>query len=184
MASAALLSRNPITGIAGCCARAVRGDVTVAPPRSVMNSRRRIFRSQAQETQHCIGSNEYFDRIGAGSASKPLPQCTANVADGSKPEFTPPQQHLRGPPNPARSALVLVHHGVRRSQAMVRPSPPQRNWWDNLIKGYHIIVKPGGPGRCRRTAFCGGVCTHRRAFAIRRSARDEPSEEPIDNSKN
>jgi hypothetical protein len=25
--------------------------------------------------------------------------------------------HLRGPPHPARSALVLVHHGVRRSEA-------------------------------------------------------------------
>ena len=39
------------------------------------------IRSQPHETQHCIGSNEYFDR--GLPASKPLPQCTANVADGS-----------------------------------------------------------------------------------------------------
>ena len=33
-------SRNPITGIAGCCARAASGHAAAAPPRSVMNSRR------------------------------------------------------------------------------------------------------------------------------------------------
>src|SRR5436309_10059969 len=36
------LLRNPITGIAGCCARAASGHVAAAPPRSVMNSRRFI----------------------------------------------------------------------------------------------------------------------------------------------
>ena len=35
------------------------------------------IRSQAH-SQHCIGSNEYFDRAQTGI--KPLPQCTANVA--------------------------------------------------------------------------------------------------------
>jgi hypothetical protein len=30
----------PITGIAGCCARAASGHATAAPPSSVMNSRR------------------------------------------------------------------------------------------------------------------------------------------------
>ena len=34
------LLRNPITGIAGCCARAASGHATAAPPSSVMNSRR------------------------------------------------------------------------------------------------------------------------------------------------
>ena len=34
------LPRNPITGIAGCCARAAIGHAAAAPPRSVMNSRR------------------------------------------------------------------------------------------------------------------------------------------------
>ena len=34
------VSRNPITGIAGCCARAASGHATAAPPSSVMNSRR------------------------------------------------------------------------------------------------------------------------------------------------
>ena len=32
--------RNPITGIAGCCARAASGHVAAAPPSSVMNFRR------------------------------------------------------------------------------------------------------------------------------------------------
>ena len=32
--------RNPITGIAGCCARAASGHAAAAPPSSVMNSRR------------------------------------------------------------------------------------------------------------------------------------------------
>jgi hypothetical protein len=35
------LWRNPITGIAGCCARAASGHATAAPlPKSAMNSRR------------------------------------------------------------------------------------------------------------------------------------------------
>ena len=34
--------RNPITGIAGCCARAASGHAAAAPPSSVMNSRRFI----------------------------------------------------------------------------------------------------------------------------------------------
>jgi len=32
--------RNPITGIAGCCARTVSGHATAAPPSSDMNFRR------------------------------------------------------------------------------------------------------------------------------------------------
>ena len=34
--------KNPITGIAGCCARAASGQAAAAPPSSVMNSRRFI----------------------------------------------------------------------------------------------------------------------------------------------
>jgi hypothetical protein len=37
--------RNPMTGIAGCCARAANGHATAAPPSSVMNWRRPIIRS-------------------------------------------------------------------------------------------------------------------------------------------
>jgi hypothetical protein len=33
-------SRSPISGIAGCCARAVSGHAAAAPPRRVMNARR------------------------------------------------------------------------------------------------------------------------------------------------
>ena len=38
--AAAVLLKNPITGIAGCCARAANGHAATAPPKSVMNSRR------------------------------------------------------------------------------------------------------------------------------------------------
>src|SRR4051794_17852478 len=41
-AAAEPLLRNPTTGIAGCCACAASGQVITAPPKSVMNSRRRI----------------------------------------------------------------------------------------------------------------------------------------------
>jgi hypothetical protein len=34
--------RNPITGIAGCCARAASGHTAAAPPMSEMNVRRFI----------------------------------------------------------------------------------------------------------------------------------------------
>ena len=37
------LKKNPITGIAGCCARAVSGHAAAAPPNTPRNSRRLIF---------------------------------------------------------------------------------------------------------------------------------------------
>ena len=42
VASGDVAWRNPITGIAGCCARAASGHAAAAPPSSVMNSRRLI----------------------------------------------------------------------------------------------------------------------------------------------
>jgi hypothetical protein len=42
-------------------ARAVSGHATAAPPKSVMNSRRCMSAPKLRR-QHCIGSNEYFDR--------------------------------------------------------------------------------------------------------------------------
>ena len=44
----------------GCCARAATGQAA-APPRRLMNSRRRISAPNLRG-QHCIGLNEYFDR--------------------------------------------------------------------------------------------------------------------------
>ena len=46
--------RNPITGIAGCCARAANGHAA-APPISVMNSRRRISWPGTARNIHIIG---------------------------------------------------------------------------------------------------------------------------------
>jgi hypothetical protein len=42
--SADALFRNPITGIADCCARAASGHAAAAPPSSVMKSRRVLIR--------------------------------------------------------------------------------------------------------------------------------------------
>ena len=53
--------RNPITGIARCCARAASGQ---APPHrraSVMNSRRFMSDPKVRK-RHLSGSNDYFDR--------------------------------------------------------------------------------------------------------------------------
>jgi len=43
LAGRRITSRNPITGIAACCARAASGHAAAAPPSSDMNSRRLIF---------------------------------------------------------------------------------------------------------------------------------------------
>ena len=59
------VSRRPITGIAGCCARAASGHAAVAPQRRLMNSRRRISAPKLRG-QHCTGSNEYFDKTETG----------------------------------------------------------------------------------------------------------------------
>src|SRR5262249_29566935 len=48
------LLRNPITGIAGCCARATSGHVAAAPPRSVMKSRRFIIRSPRRPARAAV----------------------------------------------------------------------------------------------------------------------------------
>src|SRR6516162_3635371 len=51
--------RNPITGIAACCARAASGHPTAAPPIRVMNSRRLIgFLLQAEEKSYHTDERE------------------------------------------------------------------------------------------------------------------------------
>ena len=98
--SAAVFMSTPMRRTrSACCARAASGQATAAPPRSVMNSRRRISPPKVRG-QHCIGSDDYCDR-GSNRASKPLPQCTRNVSDGSKPECLP---------NPRISALASYGH--------------------------------------------------------------------------
>jgi hypothetical protein len=59
--AADLLLRNPITGIAGSCARAARGQATngeaVAPPSSAMNARRLMEPATARsEAQACFSA--------------------------------------------------------------------------------------------------------------------------------
>jgi hypothetical protein len=47
--------RNPIIGIAACCARAASGQAVAAPPSSVMNSRNASF-------NHLVGAGEHRNR--------------------------------------------------------------------------------------------------------------------------
>ena len=54
--------RNPITGIAGCCARAASGHAAAAPPRSVMNSRR-LIRSPRRRARAASAARE-AERLG------------------------------------------------------------------------------------------------------------------------
>ena len=48
--------RKPTIGIAACCACAAIGQVTAAPPKSVMNSRRRMTAPNCRNL-HTTGSN-------------------------------------------------------------------------------------------------------------------------------
>jgi hypothetical protein len=57
MASDDLLSRNPTTGIAGCCARATAGhasEIAAEPPTSVMNLRRRMCPQKTHPAQQSL----------------------------------------------------------------------------------------------------------------------------------
>ena len=57
------LLRNPITGIAGCCARAASGHAAAAPPSSVMNSRRsHSITSSARASS--VGGTVEAERLG------------------------------------------------------------------------------------------------------------------------
>ncbi len=54
------LCRNPITGRAGCCARAASGHATAAPPNSVMNSH--LFTRSFVANLH-PGRQQVFQRV-------------------------------------------------------------------------------------------------------------------------
>ena len=61
--AAVVLLRNPITGIAGCCARAASGHAAAAPPSSVMNSRRsHSITSSARASS--VGGTVEAERLG------------------------------------------------------------------------------------------------------------------------
>ena len=66
----------------GCCA-ALRasGHAAAVPPRSVMNSRRRISAPNAQGPAIVAASDEYL--IGLKPGVKPLPECTRLCPVGS-----------------------------------------------------------------------------------------------------
>ena len=70
--------RNPITGIAGCCARAARGHAAAAPPRSV-TKRRRSFDHLVGGASSCAGSiPRALDVVRLMTGAPPLPFCSGD----------------------------------------------------------------------------------------------------------
>ena len=67
---------SPITGIGRCCARAASGHPAAAPPRSVMNSRRRMSCPQTRPAIYHITG-----RSGRCASQRNLP---AYVGSGSR----------------------------------------------------------------------------------------------------
>ena len=70
-----------MTGIAGCCARAVSGHAAAAPPSSVMNSRRLMgplnssgYTLPLLETENCLVHHSKIDQrmTGVGHGTNPL----------------------------------------------------------------------------------------------------------------
>src|SRR6476659_1541606 len=70
------VSTKPLVRAAPTCARDASGHAATAPPRRLMNSRRRISTPKVSG-QHCIGLNEDVDSAQTGH-QKPLPRCTTN----------------------------------------------------------------------------------------------------------
>ena len=80
-----------------------------APPRRMMNSRRRIS-SPKLRGQHCIGSDKYFDR--GSNRHQPMPQCTANVRFGSLADICNANRHVRFTPNSGHYPLAPAKKGT------------------------------------------------------------------------
>jgi hypothetical protein len=96
---------------------------------------------QNPKLPHC-NSNGRFTSISGHAAASSRPRSGARCQRLGRAELPPPCDskacaalkllsfhpkiwgELRGPPHPARSALVLVHHRVRRSQAGHLPDTP------------------------------------------------------------
>ena len=121
------LLRNPTTGIATCCARAATGHAATAPPRRLVNSRRRISAPKLRG-QHCIGSEEYFDRAQPGHqnhcrSAQPMSLMDHKPRRRSGPGASLCPQYLQSRPN-LRTAGMLHRSGQRRtcqqSRAMVK----------------------------------------------------------------
>src|SRR5262249_43517890 len=80
--SSDVLLRNPITGIAGCCARAASGH-TAAPATSVMNSRRLIVAPRGQNhARHRLTAVRVLER-GEGDVNCDQLFWAGNVGSGS-----------------------------------------------------------------------------------------------------
>src|SRR5215831_13552325 len=81
MPSDDLLSRKPITGIAGCCARAASGHAAAAPPSVAKNRPRRIGLrpSEARRGRERGSARCQMQEISAGKFHSALPAFRATV---------------------------------------------------------------------------------------------------------
>src|SRR3954453_17648890 len=76
---------NPITGMAGCCARATSGHVAAAPVKSPINSRR-CMSDPTLKRRYLSGSNEYFVALKSDYQTNVVAQrqCPLRVKNGPK----------------------------------------------------------------------------------------------------
>ena len=116
------LLRNPTTGVATCCARAATGHAATAPPRRLVNSRRRISAPKLRG-QHCIGSEEYFDRAQPGHQNHCRSAQPMSLMDHKPRRRSGPGASLR--PQYLQSRRSFVHRSERR-QVHNRTHAPQQ----------------------------------------------------------
>jgi hypothetical protein len=101
------LLRYPITGIAGCCARAVNGHATTVLLKSLMNSRR-LMASPAPRTTSGINRISHFW----------IENCAVRCLTGRPPcPLSAKSRHSRRPPYSITSSARATNPGE-----MVRPS--------------------------------------------------------------
>jgi hypothetical protein len=71
---------NPITGIAGCCARAASGHAAAAPPRSVMKSRRLMSDMGLRPAQEWPSTSDGAMQLACSACHRSRPQATQAAA--------------------------------------------------------------------------------------------------------
>src|SRR5260221_9324745 len=140
--------RNPMTGIAGCCARATSGQAAAAaPPRSVMSSRRLMCSFRLRVTPYhtrklCSASQQILaadDRVGSDSvvpvmsAARPLFPRLCSLIPGFGVKLS--AIILAGPTVLSAVGACPPHDGVRR------------RWWINVASAVSLIESSQKIGR-------------------------------------
>src|SRR6516162_1079853 len=146
------LWRNPITGIAACCARAASGHAAAAPPTSVMNSRRLIVAPRGQNhARHRLTAVRVLER-GEGDVSCDQLFWAGNVGSGS---------HDR-PQNPKSSVSADAFPVCPRQQTYLPISEllPPPTFRERLHRG--LARRLVAVRRCAVFVLSEGECPHPR----------------------